>query len=62
MKSCFEMKVIHRDIKPANIILHEGKAKLSDFGFARSLGNYKNHRLIIFYNLFYKMFSIAFYY
>jgi|JI9StandDraft_2_1071091.scaffolds.fasta_scaffold185727_3 serine/threonine protein kinase len=28
-------KVIHRDIKPANILLKQGVAKLSDFGFSR---------------------------
>ncbi len=27
--------IIHRDIKPANILLKNGIAKLSDFGFAR---------------------------
>jgi serine/threonine protein kinase len=25
---------MHRDIKPANILLHEGNAKIADFGFA----------------------------
>lgn len=27
--------IIHRDIKPANILLKQGIAKLSDFGFSR---------------------------
>lgn len=31
------MQIIHRDIKPANILLKEGKAKISDFGFAKCL-------------------------
>jgi len=31
------MNIIHRDIKPANILLKEGKAKISDFGFAKCL-------------------------
>jgi len=30
-----ENKVIHRDIKPSNILLHNGVAKIADFGFAR---------------------------
>lgn len=34
--------IIHRDIKPANILLHEGVAKISDFGFARQLDTTKN--------------------
>lgn len=29
-------QVIHRDIKIANIFLHQGKAKIGDFGFALS--------------------------
>lgn len=37
MKSLWEHNFIHRDIKPANIIINDGVAKLSDFGFARSL-------------------------
>lgn len=28
---------MHRDIKPTNILLKEGVAKISDFGFARSI-------------------------
>lgn len=28
-------KIIHRDIKPANIMLDNGMAKISDFGFSR---------------------------
>ena len=27
--------IIHRDIKPANILLHNGIAKIADFGFAK---------------------------
>lgn len=34
-KMLHHCKVIHRDIKPANILLHNGIAKVSDFGFAR---------------------------
>ena len=30
-----ELNIIHRDIKPANILLHNGTAKIADFGFAR---------------------------
>lgn len=30
-----ERDIMHRDIKPANILLHNGSAKIADFGFAR---------------------------
>lgn len=36
--ACRENNIIHRDIKPANILIHQGRAKISDFGFARNLG------------------------
>ena len=29
------LNCMHRDIKPANILLHNGEAKLSDFGFSK---------------------------
>ena len=29
--------IVHRDIKPQNILLHEGCAKIADFGFARTI-------------------------
>ncbi|CAE7842237.1 mkkA, partial [Symbiodinium sp. KB8] len=28
-------QVVHRDLKPANVLLHEGKAKLADFGCSK---------------------------
>lgn len=36
-KVLYYQKIIHRDIKPPNILLHNGIAKISDFGFARVL-------------------------
>ena len=34
-KELFIQKIIHRDLKPANILIHNGIAKISDFGFSR---------------------------
>ena len=34
-KALNQAKIIHRDIKPSNILIHEGNAKIADFGFAR---------------------------
>ena len=34
-KALNEKNIIHRDIKPANILLKQGIAKLTDFGFSR---------------------------
>ncbi|KRX00707.1 Protein kinase-like domain [Pseudocohnilembus persalinus] len=36
-KSLYSLKIIHRDIKPANILIREGRALISDFGFAKCL-------------------------
>ena len=30
-------EIIHRDLKPANILIHNGRCKISDFGFAKNL-------------------------
>lgn len=29
--------IMHRDLKPGNILLHDGKIKIADFGFCKSL-------------------------
>lgn len=38
-KELFNHNIIHRDIKPANILMKQGIAKLSDFGFSREVPN-----------------------
>ena len=38
-KTLYDHNIIHRDIKPANILLKQGIAKLSDFGFSRVVDN-----------------------
>jgi serine/threonine-protein kinase ULK/ATG1 len=32
-----ENSVIHRDVKPENIMMHNGKLKIADFGFAKNV-------------------------
>lgn len=31
----YKRSIIHRDLKPENILIHNGKAKIADFGFAK---------------------------
>jgi serine/threonine-protein kinase ULK/ATG1 len=45
-KKLYKSKIIHRDIKPANILLHNGVAKITDFGFARVVETEMNGILI----------------
>eukprot|EP01017_Pseudomicrothorax_dubius_P031602 TRINITY_DN4053_c0_g2_i2.p1 TRINITY_DN4053_c0_g2~~TRINITY_DN4053_c0_g2_i2.p1 ORF type:complete len:569 (-),score=150.51 TRINITY_DN4053_c0_g2_i2:40-1746(-) len=38
-ESLVQHNILHRDIKPSNILFHEGRIKVADFGFCKSLGN-----------------------
>ena len=37
-----KQKIVHRDLKPANILLHNGKIKIADFGFAKHINGQIN--------------------
>lgn len=37
--------IIHRDLKPENILIHDSELKIADFGFAKSLHNFRNQML-----------------
>lgn len=39
--------IIHRDLKPANILIKNGVCKISDFGFAKNLGQATIMRSIV---------------
>ena len=38
----FKQQIVHRDLKPANILLHDGKIKIADFGFAKHIDGQMN--------------------
>jgi len=38
--------IIHRDLKPANILISNGKYKLADFGFSKSVDNFTKHMFV----------------
>jgi len=50
-KEMCKKQVMHRDLKPANVLLHNGTAKLADFGFAKLLEfpatDYNSHMVSI---------------
>lgn len=47
-KDLYKNNIIHRDIKPANILLKDGIAKISDFGFARCIDQMNTSNMFTF--------------
>ncbi len=33
----YQKAIFHRDLKPENILIHNGQAKIADFGFAKAI-------------------------
>eukprot|EP01016_Furgasonia_blochmanni_P008849 TRINITY_DN13651_c0_g1_i4.p1 TRINITY_DN13651_c0_g1~~TRINITY_DN13651_c0_g1_i4.p1 ORF type:complete len:340 (-),score=29.48 TRINITY_DN13651_c0_g1_i4:119-1138(-) len=44
----YKNNIIHRDLKPENVLIGDGICKLADFGFSRTLQNYKDEKLFSF--------------
>ncbi|KRX08664.1 Protein kinase-like domain [Pseudocohnilembus persalinus] len=36
-KYLYDLNIVHRDLKPENILIHDGQAKIADFGFAKMI-------------------------
>ena len=40
MQPLYNLNIIHRDLKLTNILMKNGRIKISDFGFAKNIGNF----------------------
>ena len=36
-RALYKQKIVHRDLKLQNILMHDGEAKIADFGFSKMI-------------------------